>query len=396
MNRHFAAIQCAFMGMTCLVGQTTTWGDRVTFRGERGEQTVEGNVLGETAEGGLLVQSADGRHWEIEPEELIKREKQEAPVELHDREALAESLEREYSSGFNVLHTKNYLIVYSTSEKFAEEAGRLFERIKSVFENYIRRQAGFDPRPLKQPLIAVIHASRDEYVQAMTQEIGPYARNTAGVYFPGTNRMYMYDMFGGLDEKWVKYASAVTKRTPDDLALLLATDNISTVIHEGVHQVAFNTGFHERGVRSPAWLTEGLATLLEVPEMDSKKRWAGVGQINWDRANELREEWHNLPVNSLEQLVRDDVVLRDPTLFHLGYSEAWALSYFLTKSRRKEYMDYVSRVNRRPIMEEYSPEDRLKDFRESFGETPEQMEGDFRRYVEKTIFKKAAGRARSR
>jgi len=36
-----------------------------------------------------------------------------------------------------------------------------------------------------------------------------------------------------------------------------------TVVHEGIHQIAFNTGVHNRLCAVPRWTTEGFAMLFE-------------------------------------------------------------------------------------------------------------------------------------
>jgi hypothetical protein len=351
------------------------------------ERKVVGNVVAESDDGALLVESRDGQQWQIAAEQIRERKPSETPVALYDSEELAEALLEEYGSRFDVHRTKNYVIIYSTSEAFAEESGKLFERIKGVFENYMRRQAGFEPTELRQPMISIIFGSQEEYVRAMQSELGPIAKMTAGVYVPKTNRMFLFDMFGGRDARWMAGAARASQRSPDEIAFLLAHDNVATVIHEGIHQVAFNTGFHNRNVANPLWLVEGLATMMEVPELESKNRWAGVGQNNWDRVDQLRATWDQGGI-TLDRLLTDDLELRRPDTAQRGYSWAWALTYYLAKTRKKEFMDYVNRVNRRPILTEYSAADRLKDFRDAFDATPEEVEADLRRYIEKSVFKK--------
>ena len=384
-SRFQLGLVCSFLSLA-----NTAWSDRITFNDpNEGKRTIKGNVLVETEDGSLIVEGQDGRQWQIAAQEIERRDKSNKLVPLFTREELIEQLKNEYGSGFSIHETKNYLIVHSTNEQFAEESGRLFERLKNVFENYIRRQAGFDPKQPKLPLIAVIFKSQAEYVKAMQREIGPVARVTAGVYVPRTNRMYMFDMFGGRDAAWFKRATGATKKSADEIASLLATDNISTVIHEGVHQVAFNCGFHDRNITNPVWLVEGLATLMEVPELDDKGRWVGIGQINWDRADSLREHWNGLPEGMINRLIKDDSLIRSSQTADLGYSEAWALTYYLIKSHKKEYMKYINRINAREVLVPYPPEERITDFREAFGETPDQMEPDFRRFIDKTVLKKS-------
>jgi hypothetical protein len=363
--------------------------DEITFRDPLlGQRTMEVNVVGQTDLGDLLIESRDSRQWTVRKGDVVSYQRSARPVSLWSREELVGSLSGEFSSEFHQLETKNYIVIYSTSEAFAKDAGKLFERIKSVFENYLRKQLGFEPTALRQPMVAVIFGSQEEYVERLQAKLGPAARQTGGVYIPQENRLYLFDMLGGRDAEWFRRASSASKKSVEEIALLLETDTVSTVIHEGVHQVAYNTGFHDRHVCQPIWLVEGLATLLEVPDLDAKHRWAGVGQINWDRAEELKRHWGVVSGERLEQLISKDDSFRTAGASNLGYAQAWGLTYFLTKTRKESYCDYVHRINRRPKMVEYSAEDRLRDFEASFGQHPARMEPEFKRYLEKNVFKR--------
>jgi hypothetical protein len=365
-------------------------GEIVVFQDpDKGRTKALVQIIHETPTGDLLVESQDGRQKLLLSRQIVSREKSAEPFQPFTRDELSAALLDEYPSGFAIHETKNYLILHSTSEAFAKDAGKLLEKLKSVFENYMRQQAGMQPVEPGQPMIAVIFGTQPEYVRQMERTLGPAARQTAGVYVPQDNRLYLFDMLGGRDARWFGRASAASSKSADEIALLLATDTISTIIHEGVHQVAFNTGFHDRYVRQPLWLVEGLATLLEVPDLDAKNRWAGVGQINWDRAEELKRDWSRVGPDSLQDLVAEDNALRIAGSSNEAYAQAWGLSYYLTKARKSEYRDFVARVNRRERWAEYSPEDRLKDFEASFGQSPARMAPEFRRFIEKSVFRRS-------
>jgi hypothetical protein len=363
--------------------------DTITYKNaHRQTETIEVNVIHETDQGDLLAESADGRQWTFRREEIQSRIPSEKEIPLWGRDELVKALQKEYPSGFEVLQTKHYIVVYSTSEPFARDVGKLFEKIKSVFENAMEKQVGIRPKPLRQPMIAIVFGNQQEYIRAMQPQLGSVAKTTAGVYMPQDNRLYLFDMLGGRDAEWFRKASAASVKSPDEITLLLASDTVSTVIHEGVHQIAYNTGFHDRNVRQPLWLVEGLATLLEVPDMDAKNRWAGMGQINWDRAEELKRDWAKVSPESLEKLINTDGGFRSAGESGFAYAQAWGLTYFLTKAKKEEYRDFIDLVNRRPPMVEYNPEDRRRDFESAFGKSPAQLEAEFRRYIERSVFRK--------
>ena len=128
--------------------------------------------------------------------------------------------------------------------------------------------------------------------------------------------------------------------------------------------------------------------MLEVPDMDAKNRWAGMGQINWDRADELKRDWTRVSPESIEKLIANEAWFRSADESSFAYAQAWGLTYFLTRAKKDEYRTYVERVNRRPPMVEYNAEDRLRDFESAFGKSPARLEAEFRRYMERSVFRK--------
>src|SRR5436309_1049105 len=79
--------------------------------------------------------------------------------------------------------------------------------------------------------------------------------------------------------------STKTSSRPD-LALGQA---ISTIAHEGVHQILHNIGVQRRMSVWPMWLSEGLAEFFAPTTVDGKLRWKGPGQVNDLRMFELEE-----------------------------------------------------------------------------------------------------------
>ncbi len=69
--------------------------------------------------------------------------------------------------------------------------------------------------------------------------------NLMGYYFPKTNRCVLFEVGGG--------GTASTDWSETE----------RTIVHEAVHQLAFNTGVHERLADNPQWIVEGLATMFE-------------------------------------------------------------------------------------------------------------------------------------
>src|SRR5256714_5441524 len=108
-------------------------------------------------------------------------------------------------------------------------------------------------------------------------EFRRYRRMPPGVvayYDPLSNRVFMYEQ------------SRLLQMRPD-LALGQA---ISTIAHEGVHQILHNIGVQKRMSVWPMWLSEGLAEFFAPTAVDDKLRWKGPGQVNDLRMFELEED----------------------------------------------------------------------------------------------------------
>ena len=58
---------------------------------------------------------------------------------------------------------------------------------------------------------------------------------------------------------------------------------VSTIVHEATHQIAFNSGLHQRLSDCPKWFSEGVAMYCETPDLKSSEGWAGIGAVNRNR-----------------------------------------------------------------------------------------------------------------
>jgi hypothetical protein len=232
----------------------------------------------------------------------------------------------------------------------------------------------------------VIYKSREDYLRGVSSVIGPLARQTTGAYVMTSNRMFMYDAFGG--RTGVLLNAANTRNSPSAIEARteLYEENVSNIVHEAIHQVAFNTGFHNRmAAGNPLWLVEGMAMFFETPDTSARNGWKGVGNVNKKHLDHLRKIWSQLPMGCLDRLVADDTDLREPATMRDSYALAWALTYYLARSKAKGYAQYIRTINDRPLMTPYPPEERLRDFRAAFGKDPAGLELDFRRNISRML-----------
>ena len=143
---------------------------------------------------------------------------------------------------------------------------------------------------------------------------------------------------------------------------------VSTIVHEATHQIAFNCGLHTRLSDCPRWFSEGIAMYFESPDLRMRRGWRGIGNVNWPRLELFQQSLAGRPANSLETLLRDDKRFLDPKRALTAYAEAWALTYFLIHQHQKEYVAYLRLLSaKKPLMQD-SSEERLDEFRRTFGD----------------------------
>jgi len=360
--------------------------DKLTIQEDEGERTIEGNVLTSDSAGNLLFESRDARHWVVTKDKIVKHEKSATPTPLWKAPELKAALAKEYGKDFKVTETGHYMIVHSCSVDTAREAGKLLNRAQGQFFFFFERKSGFKLQKPKQPLIAVVFEDRRQYQEHVSKFIGRTAEMTLGVFIPSVNRIYLYNAFGGDEGRRVEMASKVNSQFARQMSGHMLEQNISTLIHEAIHQVAYNTGFHNRKlVELPLWLVEGMAMYFETTDVNAKHGWKGGKTINPGRAELFRASYRNYERGFIEDLLVRDDRLRDPATASEGYALAWTFTYYLLKHHQKEYMDFVKLINARKEFSSYSRSARLADFEKAFKKSPSEMEDEFLEGVKKLL-----------
>jgi hypothetical protein len=348
---------------------------QVVYRDSGGatEQMSEGDVLVEALDGGLLIEEADGQLRLIEADwrERVDPLPETAPATPTEvgRQVLAELPE-----GFQLLTTRHYCICFDTSRDYASWVGSVFERLHQAFGTYFRREKLDISRP-KRPLVVVIFADRSRYQAHAEPTLGTASPNVVGYYNLMSNRVITYDITGSdlLRERLVQRPSVGQAIAASPAASAL----VSTLVHEATHQLAFNTGLHQRLAPIPVWLSEGVAMYFETPDLQATSGWRGIGMLNHQRF----ERWRQVHRRELlSRIIVDDDVFRDPVTALDAYAEAWGLAFFLLKTQRREAADYLARLGSRGPLTSDSPEQRLADFEAAFGGDVESLEPELVRF----------------
>lgn len=339
------------------------------------ERTLNGKVLVEDQAGGVVLLEPDGHWWSLPADILVAKAvvagESFAPF---TSEQLGASLQAELGAGFGVKVAEPYVICTDTYQAYSEWAAELLSRLRTSFADFWKN----DELPLKDPefpLPVLLFANRKEFSQYATKTADKVTALSFGFYSIPFNRMSVFDLTSGLNGR--------PPRTPLEVNARLqnALGNVTNLVHEAIHQLAYNEGLHTRYSDIPLWFCEGMAIFFEVPDLRSKTGWATMGQPNRTRYNQFRRYRRKRKDDALKTLVRDDARFTSPETATDAYAEAWALTYYLIKERREDYTAYLKHLSKKKMLVFLPPEQRLAEFEQFFGADWNTLDRDFLAYL---------------
>jgi len=254
---------------------------------------------------------------------------------------------------FRRLHTGNYTIITDASDATAQHTLELLTTLRQQFlkEFAALIQPGADPGPIE-----VVYFSHEADYRTSVRAIAPGLVNSAGLFSPQDNRLFLLDQFGSTDYRSAQQTLSTQRRRlaalpgihhDDRLAASVRLAEMRTAVvsearlfttrltrHEGAHQL-----FHAYAIESahpvaPTWLTEGLAQYCEADEIGARD------QLLIKRIKQART------LIPLRQLLNH----REPAgFFSLGedqiptaYAQSWALTFLLMQpGHQSGFFDFI-------------------------------------------------------
>ncbi len=253
--------------------------------------------------------------------------------------------------------TRHYVFVYNTTEAFASVTRGILESMFSGVETYIEKQ-GIETRKAEVPLVVIMFNTNREF-----QAFRPMPDGVVAYYNMVTNHVVLHE------------ESRLAATRPD----LARGQLLSTIAHEGAHQILHNIGVQQRLSLWPMWLSEGLAEFFAPTSFGRRNRWKGAGKVNDLRMFELETYLQMRVIEGFD----GDTVTRAVTARQLdstGYATAWSIVHWLAKHKEKEFFDYVKALGhlgplRGMAAREGEPVvDNLNHFHEFFGDDMEASE----------------------
>ena len=292
----------------------------------------------------------------------------ERPFVGEPKTTLAERLTaRGPLAGFRTRLTDDYLFIYNTSDEFETVTRRILGRMLPAMRGYAKNRNIATVAP-EVPLVVVMFRTDEEF-----QNYRRMPRGVVAYYNTLSNQVVMYEQ------------SRINETNPE----IAKQQRLSTIAHEGVHQILHNIGVQQRLSRWPMWISEGLAEYFAPTSVGRSSRWKGAGQVNDLRMFEMEQYLKGQSKTDFDGHWTQETVAAQ-RLTSTGYASAWALTNYLAKNRREQFTAYWKDVIQLGPMEGNYPAaqgglvpQHLVLFRKHFGTDFKQLEERMFRYLSK-------------
>jgi hypothetical protein len=293
-------------------------------------------------------------------------------------------LREELGKGFVVQTTQHYVVC--TPKGSNKNYAGVFENVYKAFHYQFRRRQ-FQLKTNEFPLVAIVFPSFREFAKYAAKDGVRASPGLLGYYHRLSNRVAVYESSRSTkQERPIRTGELPGSSADGNINVFADTgsgaDLESTITHETIHQVSFNTGIHPRLGHAPRWIIEGLAMTFESPGfLATSGNARGSSRLNRDRLVWFKGySQKKRPRKSLKAFIESGSMFQSSALD--AYAQGWALTFFFMDQPARAYKfgKYIRAMNRRDLMAGYSAEDRLKDFEDAFGDV-ERVETDFLRFM---------------
>jgi hypothetical protein len=277
-------------------------------------------------------------------------------------------------AGFKALRLTHYLIIYKSSDDFAQKSGQVLERLYKGLADAFRKFS-VPVHDAEFPLVAVIFPTEAAFraYKRVSPEVQAY-------YETDSNRIYFYE----------------TSQRDEQAPEVAALRRPQTVAHEGTHQILQNIGVHPRLTPWPPWLVEGLAEYCATPVMSRKgvTNWDGLGKVNATHLATIRDLSDPMAAQ-VPGSIRAEHIGRPPgmplveylvtktDLSPTDYALAWAMTHYLAYRRLDDFIGYLRTMSQLPPLSRRTPAEQLAAFRQAFGKDLSKLDREIDRYLGK-------------
>ena len=352
-------------------------------------QTLEGRVIARFSNG-IGMELTTGEWIFCRKENILERRSDDKVFAPLSQAEMVEVVKEKFPD-FKILTSQNYIIAYQTSTAYADWYRQILESFYRSFTEFWKKR-GASLTPPQYPLVVVLYTSKPAFqrhaLDHLTGNI-EWKDGLGGFYNSPTNHIFLYDSsrihLSTSGEAGVKIVGATSEQTatPEQIAEFRkrpgVEGSINLLIHEGAHQLAYNTGLQPRLANCPSWVSEGIAIIRGAPKRKARSGWEINLQIDDRRYPDLRKYLRTNPQDPVLTLVRnsDDLIAKKETVTQI-YAMGWGLTFYLMNKYPKEFIGYLNTLNdnAKPFSGR-TEASRQKEFEQHFGSDWKQLEEDF-------------------
>ena len=317
---------------------------------------VSGRILIEAQDGGVLLEERNGRIRQLTPAVIESKTPSNVPFSAMTNDELGNELLSQVQAGFEIHQTDHYVICSNSAEEYSGFVGKLLEQ---VFDQYFQfmdeREIAVRQPAAKLPVIILqSDAEFKEFAAAHHPETS--FEDTPGYYSLRDNQMLLLDL---TRDRSLRSATAIRKRLADQPL------QVATMVHEAIHQLADN----------PVWLSEGLALYFEPIAPRSSNLWTRPGLVSGRHHPVfVRHSENGATEIPLRDLLSVDNAFLDADTMPTAYAESWGLTSYLFRQQKDGMQKYLTKISQRKPLQRVSPEERVAEFQEAFGKSPDEIE----------------------
>ncbi|MCC9607870.1 DUF1570 domain-containing protein [Blastopirellula sp. JC732] len=294
----------------------------VEVRDEEGNQVV--GRIHVAIGSNMVIELPDGT---LVTRGVTEARRTDAPFKAIDKKELAKRMEKKFP-GFQTRTSRHYVFVYNTSDEFAEVTMRILESMIPGMQKHAKAQR-IDVHEPDVPLVAIMFATEAEY-----KAFSELPDGIVAFYDTLANHVVMYER-------------PTDPPLKQDLYLKQA---ISTIAHEGAHQILHNIGVQQRLSRWPMWISEGIAEYYAPTDFGTRMKWKGAGDINDMRMFELESYIKGKDAEQADGVMVEQTV-KAARLTSTGYASAWGLTHYLASQRRSDFNQLMRELSEIKPME---------------------------------------------
>lgn len=334
----------------------------VTTQDEQGE-TVVARVHVKVGDN-FIVMLPNGCLVDRMAEKITPTDKEFEAASQRDiaREVLDKQLARFSNMKFE--RSKHYVYLHNTTPEFKAATRGILESMYNGVKAFSGNM-GIDTHHPEVPLVVIMFRSQVEF-----QAYRPMPAGVVAYYDMVSNHIVLCQ------------ESPLADVRPD----LAQGQLLSTIAHEGAHQILHNIGVQQRLSMWPMWLSEGLAEFFAPTSFGKRNKWKGAGQVNDLRMFELESFMQTRYLEGFDGRTISEAVTAG-RLDSTGYATAWSIVHFLAKKKRRKFYDFVAQMSKlRPMrgMVDHPGKPvvaNLVHFQEFFGKDTRQNEVDMVEYL---------------